>query len=248
MTADAFIFDNAVATDPYYIWKGLDPRTRLSRQIVQSGLGYWLASQLKWIWDDQTQSRTPWYLNRVMGLSAWCWYEAGLRLSSFSHQDSFTAAEFCEFHFSEEAKEHGEAEIKDPFWDTLFAHKKAQGEVKFFRHLHMLVNQAPFEFRQEMRLYCMLWDRAWIPLEHWSGEAAATYLEVKLGQINRHRLSPSSELLRQWQHRLGLAPFRPAVITKYTPKGQIPAGGFSLDAFELAEIPAPSMPTPENPS
>jgi len=177
---NSIVFDSEIATDPYFIWKGLDPMTRLSREVVQAGLGCWLASQLKWIWDDMTECKTPWYLTRVAGLCAWSWYEAGLRLSSFSKQDSYTAAEFAEFHFSEEAKKHGEAEIKDPFWDELFYFQKQMGEMGFYTHLPALVNQAPFEFRSAMRLYCVIWDRAWIPLEFWSGEAAAVYLEVKL--------------------------------------------------------------------
>jgi hypothetical protein len=234
-----FFFDDSIATDPYFIWKGLDPTTRLSREIVQSGLGCWLASQLKWVWDQQTEIKTPWYLNRVVGLCAWCWYEAGLRLSSFSNQESFTAAEFCEFHFREEAKEHGVAEIKDPFWNTLFAHKKAEGDLKFFTHLPVLVNQPPFEFRQAMRLLCVLWDRSAIPLQYWAGGPAVTYLEASLTRIDKRTIAPSFETLRQWMHRFDLVPFRPSVITKCTRNGEIPLDGFDLEAFKLAHIPTP---------
>jgi hypothetical protein len=239
MPAQNITFDPSIATDPYFIWKGLDPMTRLSRQIVQSGLGCWLASQLKWIWDAQTEIKTPWYLNRVVGLCAWSWYEAGLRLSSFSSQDSFTAAEFCEFHFREEARKHGAQEIKDPFWDTLFAHKKETGDLKFFTHLPVLVNQAPFEFQHAMRWFCVYWDRAEIPLEFWSSEAAATYLKIRLRQIDRHGIAPSAEVLRQWIHRLSLIPFKPPVITRYNWNGSIPHDGFDLEAFRLARIPVP---------
>jgi hypothetical protein len=137
------VFDSEVATDPYFIWKGLDPMTRLSREVVQSGLGCWLASQLKWIWDDLTEVKTQWYMTRVVGLCAWSWHEAGLRLSSFSKQDSFTAAEFCEFHFSEEARKHGAEEIKDPFWDELFRFKKTDGQDGFLYALTDLGESGP---------------------------------------------------------------------------------------------------------
>jgi hypothetical protein len=170
-----------------------------------------------------------------------------LRLSSFSKQDSYTAAEFCEFHFSEEAKKHGAEEIKDPFWDELFFFKKQTDPIPFFTHLPVLVSQPPFEFRHSMRMFCVLWDRAWIPLEFWSGEAAAAYLEVTLGKIDRRGIVPGAGTLRQWQHRLGLVPFRPAVITKYNRNGRIPADGFCLEAFELAGIPAPGVPISVNP-
>jgi hypothetical protein len=237
------VFDPEVATDPYFIWKGLDAMTRLSREIVQSGLGCWLASQLKWIWDDLTEVKTPWYLSRVVGLCAWSFHEAGLRLSSFSKQDSYTAAEFCEFHFSEEAKKHGAEEIRNPFWDPLFSFKKAQGDLRFFTHLPELVNQPPVEFRSVMRLYALYWDRlCGIPLEFWSGEAAATFLEVKLKQIDRHGIAPSAELLRKWRERLGLVLFKPSVITKCNRSGEIPHDGFDLEAFKLAGIPAPISP------
>ena len=233
------VFDAEVATDPYFIWKGLDPMTRLSREIVQSGLGCWLASQLKWIWDDLTETKTPWYMTRVVGLCAWCWHEAGLRLSSFSSQDSFTAAEFCEFHFCEEAKKHGATEIKDPFWDTLFAHKKAQGDLKFFTHLPVLVNQVPFEFRRSMRLFCVYWDRACIPLEFWSAKATSEYLELVLGTTAGLGIAPSPDTLRQWRQRLGLVPSKPSVVTKCPKNGDFPQGGFDMEAFMLAGIPRP---------
>jgi hypothetical protein len=233
-----FVFDESIATDPYFIWKGLDPMTRLSRDIVQSGLGSWLAVQLKWIWDQQTKIKTSWYLNRVVGLCAWSWHEAGLRLSSFSKQDSFTAAEFCEFHFNEEAKRRGAEEIKNPFWNELFAFKKETGDLKFFTHLPVLVNQAPLEFHSVMRLYCLYWDRlCGIPLQIWSGEAAATFLKVKLRQIDRHGIAPSAELLSKWRERLGLVLFKPAAISKYNQIGEIPHDGFDLEAFMLAGIP-----------
>jgi hypothetical protein len=114
---------NNIATDPYYIWAGLDYGARLPREAVQAGLACWLAEQLRWIWDQQSPLH-PWYRKRMAGLAAWCQHEAALRLKSFSDQDSFTAAEFCEFHFREEARKHGASEIKDPFWNSLFDYKK----------------------------------------------------------------------------------------------------------------------------
>jgi len=65
-----FVFDADVATDPYFMWEGLDPMIRLSRGIVQSGLGCWLASQLKCLWDDLTEVKTPWYMTRVVGCTS----------------------------------------------------------------------------------------------------------------------------------------------------------------------------------
>jgi hypothetical protein len=233
-----FIFDAEVATDPYFIWKGLDPMTRLSREIVQSGLGCWLASQLKWIWDDLTEIKTPWYMSRVVGLCTWCWYEAGLRLSSFSQQDSFTAAEFCEFHFSEAAKKHGTEAIKDPFWDELFDYKKKTGDLRFFTHLPILVNQAPFEHRRVMRLFCLYWDRLCeVPFEYWAAPAIARFLATKLERIDRHGIAPSTETIRQWRHRFGLVPFKPSVITMFSSNAGIPPCGYDHEAFELSGIP-----------
>jgi hypothetical protein len=230
--------DQRIATDPYYIWAGPDYGARLPREEVQSGLARWLEGQLRWVWDHQSPPH-PWYRKRTVGLAAWCRHEAALRLKSFSNQDSFTAAEFHEFHFREEAREHGVAEIKDPFWNTLFAHKKAQGDLKFFTHLPVLVNQAPFEFRQAMRLFCVFWDRAWIPLEFWNTEATSQYLKFVLNTIAGCGIAPSPDTVRQWRYRLGLLPFKPSVITKCRRNGDIPQGGFDMKAFMLAGIPAP---------
>jgi hypothetical protein len=95
------LLDERVASDPYFAWAGLDYDARLPRETVQACLAKWLEAQLLWIWDQQTEIKLPWYLNRIDGLIAWCLDEAALRLSSFSAQDSFTAAEFKAFHFTE---------------------------------------------------------------------------------------------------------------------------------------------------
>ena len=236
----AFVFDPALASDPYALWNGLEPGVRLERNIVQGGLGCWLAAQYRWIWDKQTKIRSPWYLSRLVGLCAWCWYEAGLRLSAFSSQDSFTQVEFRELHFCEQAKKRGAEAIKDPFWDELFSFKKKTGDLKFYANLPILMNQAPLEHRLAMRLFCLYWDRLCeIPLEFWTAPAVATFLATKLEQIDRHGIAPNTELVRKWRERLGLVPFKPSVVTQYLPRAGIPPTGYDHEAFQLAGIPAP---------
>jgi hypothetical protein len=176
-------------------------------------------------------------------------HEAGARLSHFSSQASFTSLEFHELHFKEDLQDSQREALKDPFWDDLFLSKKEQGDLAFFTSLPLLINQPPFEFRQAMRLFCVKWDRATIPLEYWTGEAARAYLEASLIHIHRRDIAPSEETLRQWRHRLRLKLFKAPVITGYTLKGEIPDslkgeipdGCFCQEAFELAGIPAPSL-------
>jgi hypothetical protein len=54
-------------------------------------------------------------------------HEAGLRLSHFSTQDSFTAVEFHELHLRGDLQDHGIEALKDPFWEGLILQKKASG-------------------------------------------------------------------------------------------------------------------------
>jgi hypothetical protein len=232
--------DKLVAQDPYYLWRELPYGARLPREVVATGLARWLQAHLVWIWDQRTQIKLPWYLARIDGLVAWSLDEAALRLSTFSNQDSFTAAEFHELHFAESLRKKKVAALRDPFWDELILHKKAEGDLNFFTHLPVLIHQPPYEFRQAKRLFCLLWDRGSIPLQYWSYAALAAYLEVTLSTLNRHAIAPDTEALRQWVSRLGLVPFRPAVVTRYDSRErQIPIDGFCLEAFQLARIPAP---------
>jgi hypothetical protein len=239
--SEANNIDDLVAQDPYFMWHDLPYDTRLPRDTVATGLAKWLETQLVWIWDQQTDIKIPWYLARRAGLRAWCWDEAVLRLK-FSKLDSFTAAEFAELHFSEDLRERKLEALADPFWDELIAYKR-RTDLNFFTHLPILVHQSPYVFNQAKRLFCVLWDRLEPPYEFWSYSAMERHLAQSLAQKDRLALSPDKDTLRQWVHRLGLIPFRPAVITKYNRSGRIPLDGYCAEALVLAEIPVPLNPT-----
>jgi hypothetical protein len=238
--SEANDIDDFVGQDPYYLWRDLPYDTRLPRDVVAAGLAKWLEGQLQWIWDQQTEIKTPWYLSRRKALRAWCLDEAALRLSA-KGRDSYSAAEFAEIHFIEALHENKLAALRDSFWDGLFQNKKSIGDLAFFEHLSILIDQPPQPFHQGKRLFCLLWDRACIPLEYWKYSAAVLYLQDVLGRLDRHALAPDEVTLRQWVHRLGLRPFRPAVITGYTKGKSISRHGFNLEAFILARIPPPSL-------
>jgi hypothetical protein len=230
--------DERVEQDPYYMWANLPYGMRLPREAVAAGLAKWLESQLGWVWDQQTEVKIPWYLERRAGLRAWCLDEATLRLSS-AKRDSFSAAEFCEFHFGEALREHGGRALAEPFWDELIWHKRQIEDFNFFTHLHVLVAQPSYEFSQVKRLFCVLWDRAVCPLEYWSYNAMEIYLKETMARKGVRDAVPSANTLCQWVGRLGLCHSKYTVVTKYTGNGCIPLDGYCAEALVMAGIPVP---------
>jgi hypothetical protein len=229
--------DDLVVQDPYFLWRDMDYGARLSREAVAAGLAHWLACQLRWIWDQQTEVPIPWYLSQQEGLLGWCKDEADLRIGA--RQDSWSAVEFHSLHFAEALRDDKRRALQDPFWNDLFMHKKAEGDDSFFAHIPILIGQAPHTFLEAKRLFALRWDRAVVPLRFWSYSAIEAYLEELLAWHDRHGIAPSQETLRQWVRRMGLQPFRPAVVTRYVKGKGIPIDGFCPEALVLARIPVP---------
>jgi hypothetical protein len=229
-----------IGEDPYYLWRGLKEGARLPRDTVAAGLAYWLACQLRWIWNQQTEIPTPWYLAQEEGLLGWCRNESDLRLGHA--QDSWSAVEFYALHFAEALRKGKREALKDPFWSDLLLHKQAEGDDAFFAHIPILIGQALDTFLEAKRLFALRWDRSAVPLKYWAYTAIEVYLEELLAMGDRHSIAPSQETLRQWVKRMGLKPFKPAVVTRYVKGAGIPIDGFDMEAFLLSGIPAPMVP------
>jgi hypothetical protein len=83
-------------------------------------------------------------------------------------------------------------------------------------------------------MFCLLWDRASIPLEFWSYPAAARYLETR---CTVRDAAPNEATLRKWTRRLGLIQAHPSVVTDFNPRTGIPEKGFNLGALAMHGIP-----------
>jgi hypothetical protein len=97
---------------------------------------------------------------------------------------------------------------------------------------------------QALRLFCFLYDRAPIPLEFWSAEAAAPYVKECLDSAQISIGDVSKDILEKWAARVHLSFSKPLVVTGYTADEGITK--FSLEAWrthggpELAELQAAS--------
>jgi hypothetical protein len=186
-----------VEIDPYYMWAGFEPDEALPYVRVQEGLGRFFAYQLRRKWDLLTTVKADWYLKRDAGLFAWTWNEAGQRLAA-APRESYTAAQFRELHFSEALRKRGEAELRNPEWNDLFWYKKQTGDLKFFEHIALLINQSGVWQRLPMQIFCAFFDRlAPAPFEYWTYPAATEYL---IEYLHRYQLSTTGitpEALRQ---------------------------------------------------
>ena len=110
--------------------------------------------------------------------------------------------------------------------------------LAFNQGLNQFYQPAPQD--QALRLYCFLYDRAPVPLEFWSPEAATPYVkeclhsaQISIGHVSRH-------VIEKWAARTHLSFRKPLVVTGYTPSEGITE--FSLEAWrthggpELAEL------------
>jgi hypothetical protein len=90
----------------------------------------------------------------------------------------------------------------------------------------------PFH-RQAMLVYCILWDRAIIPLEFWTTQAAVPYFKECLRAASIE-FNANEDTLRQW---IKHSPGSPPVVTGWSSEEGIT--GFNIDAFIKHGIPEP---------
>jgi hypothetical protein len=123
--------------------------------------------------------------------------------------------------------------MTNPVWGPLFEHMRLRGNVQFFSRLPYLFNQKPPVANMSQWLFCLLWDRASIPLDYWSSPAAQGYLLTRLGP----NAAPTEDGLRLWASRLGLIRAYPSVVTGFGPVSGIPPESFDTDALKYHRIP-----------
>jgi len=218
--------------DPHNLWKGLGPDDSLPYEGVLEGFARYLVHTIRWSWDDQTPVKHSYYLARDEGLTAWCRQAARSRLA-VQLRPSYTIVQFHELIFSEQMRRGGKEAMANPVWAPLFEHMRAMPNVEFFTNIHFLFNQKPPIGNMSRWTFCLLWDRAGIPLEFWSYPAATRYLATKLPA----NVAPNEVLLRKWGSRLDLAQTYPSVVTDFDPKRGIPETGFNAEAFVLHGTP-----------
>jgi hypothetical protein len=218
--------------DPHRLWQGLGSNDALSYQTVLDGFSRYLVHAICYSWDHATPIKQPWYLARDEGLKAWCRHAAKARLGVHP-RSTYTLVQFHRLVFSEQMRRGGKEAMSVPVWTPLFEHMQLSGNIQFFSRLHYLFNQMPPEANMGQWLFCLLWDRASIPLEFWSSPAAQGYLLTKLGP----NAAPTEERLRLWASRLGLVRAYPSVVTVFDPVLGISKGGFNANALEFHGIP-----------
>lgn len=204
------------AIDPYYLWTGLEPHTPLPFERVRDGLASFIAYQLDSLWRMHTKVAHEYYHSRRSGLRAWSKYVAYRRLM-YQPRESYTAEQFHELAFSEAVREGGVKAMRDPAWRDLIDYKLDVGDIKFFEHFRLLVNQAGIWSHRAMQTYAIYWDVLIIPGEFWVSSALANYLCDHLRQTDI-----TSAAVRQWAHRLELQPSPYPVVTEYDARTKKP--------------------------
>jgi hypothetical protein len=230
-------FPPNVELDPYYLWTGLEPEDSLPYTYVRDGLAFYIAHQIRWLWDQQTDVKIDWYLNREAGLRVYSKYEANMRLTALP-RENYTAAQFRELHFSEALRKSGEKALQDPDWQDLIQHKCLIGDLKFLTNIPLIIGKQGVWQHGPLRLFCVFWDRLEPPFQYWSYPAATAYLNESLRKLNQ---SPNTTeaMWREWAWRLKLKRSHPAIVTRYdVRKGEI---GFNMRAVVIHKVPVPKL-------
>jgi hypothetical protein len=205
--------------DPYYLWENLEPEDTVPYATVRAGLVRFITAQRRSQWDLVTEPKTPEHLARDAGLRAWATHEAEQRMT-LHLLSAYSAADFHTLHFAEEIREGGN--LNDPEWGPLIHYKLAVRDRVFFERIGLLMSQqGNWEHRAKM-LFCMLWDRALIPLEFWCVPAATVFLREALVACSINIAGVTEYTVRQWIHRLGLKRAMPPVVLKYWNKKVMP--------------------------
>jgi hypothetical protein len=209
--------------DPHHLWRGLGPNDSLPYETVLEGFARYLAHTIRWSWDDQTPVQHPYYLARDEGLRAYCRHAATARLG-MQPRPSYTLVQFEELIFFEqmckaarEAAGPGRSSLFEQVRKILLKRKLPEGDMG-------------------RCVFCLLWDRATIPLEFWTYRATERFLATKLQARNA---APNEQRLRKWASRMELVHGYPSVVTNFNFRVGIPERGFNAEAFEPHGIPAP---------
>ena len=108
--------------DPEKLWEEKGPDYIAPYDEVLDRVARWLEADLQELWDRNTAIKHPWFLARKAGLRAWSEHEAELRLNPF-YREKYTLADYCELKLVERMQNHGDAELKDPYWTDFLSFK-----------------------------------------------------------------------------------------------------------------------------
>jgi hypothetical protein len=194
--------------DPYALWHDR-PLESLPYHELRDGIATYLKTFYKAVWDVLTPNRHPFYLSREEGLSAWCRYEASIRLER-NYRDTYSIIEFHELIFREDLRRSGRKTLSDPFWTPLMTLKQREEDIEFFGQLPFLIDQPEQPMHQGMRRLALGWDRELIPLSFWTYLAISRRIKWEEG-----REVATENTLRQWVFHLRLKQQKPAIITAY---------------------------------
>jgi hypothetical protein len=199
---------------PQNLWEEEDPDYSAPYDEVLDRVARWLEAELQELWDRNTAIKHPWFLSRKAGLRAWSKHEARLRLSPF-YRDHYTAADYHELSLLEKIQNHGDRELKDPYWADLISFQMQNEGLSFWRRIDKKAKLKPVQHQAVHRLFCCYWDRFDPPFEFWTYPAmVACFCEI-LRSEGAADNSVSEGNLRQLVARLDLEKSKQIIVREF---------------------------------
>ena len=177
---------------------------------------------------------SDWHGKRIRGLEAYALYEARFRLGQY-HKDKFTELEWKQWHLQDSKN------LPDPYYNDLVMEKKQTNAVDFFGWVGKVLSQKGNEPNWNLKVFAFFYDRAPIPLEFWTNNAAANLLTRTFRKQGRNVGGDgfTRDQVKQWKRReLKLKETKPFIVTNFHEvSGDM---DFNLEAAKKHGLPLPS--------
>jgi hypothetical protein len=199
---------------PQNLWEEKGPDYSAPYDEVLGRVARWLEAERQELWDRNTAIKHPWFLSRKAGLRAWSKHEARLRLSPF-YRDHYTAADYHELSLLEKIQNHGDRELKDPYWTDLISFKTQTEGLSFLDRITEKAKLKPVQHQAVHCLFCCCWDRFDPPFEFWTYPAmVARFCEI-LRSNGAADNSVSEGNLRQLVRRFNLKKSKHIIVSRF---------------------------------
>lgn len=229
--------------DPVFrLWEK-DPSRLVTADELVPILGAHFAHAYSPLWEGWDGGQNDWYKARRKGLEAYGRYEAGFRLRQY-HKTFFTYEDFMTFHLCDAIGYKRERAISDDFYADLMEHKRQNPTPEFYSLIARKLEQKGRQPNADVKFYSMLYDRADIPFQYWTNEAAADFMTMVYRIHDRSRTFNRDQIKKWKSELLHLKESEPFIITGFHPiKREITE--LNLQAFAYHSLPVPpDLPPP----
>lgn len=224
--------DSESEQDPIIVLWEEDRQKRYPSSVITEKLIPHLIAAYKPLWDASSNDST-YHKQRTKGLHAYARYEAEFRIRQSGRND-FDLEQYMQFHLFDSV------DFSSDFYEDFMDYQRRTKNKDFFLELANTLKRKGKNPNLQIRFYAMLYDRAPIPLEFWTNQAAADFLSkaYRLADAKSDKCFTRDQVKKWKQNELKLKETKPIVVRKFIDPE---TGGMVInkDALLAHRIPVP---------